>query len=146
MTNTNIKIYDASQKFADLFNFQSKLIDRYSVPYFCSKFLVITENWMYVIPDILKLLTKFGRRDMSNWQHVEEYRVSCLDATVSLLNRELVTGLGIRVKERYKGDIIDLEKVLRIVNRLVTCPEAFKSLFIYEKGMILHNDPTRSSL
>lgn len=62
---SNFISYDPSPVVTDLFNLECKLLNRYNVPYFCSKFLVITDNWLYFVPDPLKFVTKLGRRDMS---------------------------------------------------------------------------------
>lgn len=83
--------YDPSSRMADLFNLVCKLLDRYCVPYFCSKFLILSEGYMYFVPDPLKFLTKLGRRDMTNYKHVEEYRVSCVD--VKMMCNECVSNV-----------------------------------------------------
>lgn len=62
---SNFISYDPSPVVTDLFNLECKLLNRYNVPYFCSKFLVITDNLLYFVPDPLKFVTKLGRRDMS---------------------------------------------------------------------------------
>ena len=75
---------DKSGILADLFNMECKLLQKYEIPYFCSKFLIEVDGWVYFVPDILKIVTKFGRRDMNHYLHVEEYRISCMDMILSL--------------------------------------------------------------
>ncbi|XP_046616669.1 uncharacterized protein LOC124303475 [Neodiprion virginianus] len=103
----NYDLYDPSSRMADLFNLECKLLDRYTIPYFCSKFIISTDTHTYFVPDLLKVITKLGRRDMSNYEHVEEYRVSCADTLSLMLNEIIVDGLEQGITERYKGKITD---------------------------------------
>jgi hypothetical protein len=110
--------YNPSSRIADLFNLESKLMTLYSVPYFCSKFLIITEDWIYFVPDPVKFLTKLGRRDMSNYEHVEDYRISCVDMMSQLFNNRIHGELSLGVAERYKGRINDVQKLISILKTL----------------------------
>lgn len=138
--------HDPSRQIADLFNLECKLMDKYMVPYFCSKFLVTTESWTYLIPDPLKFVTKLGRLDMSNHKHVEEYRVSCVDTMKTLFNPLVAPGLSVGVKERYKGVIDDVSKLICILHTLCNDPKLFAGLFIHDKGIKLCYDPSASRL
>nr|UDL14011.1 MAG: RNA dependent RNA polymerase [Xiangshan martelli-like virus 3] len=138
--------YDPSKTVADLFNMECKLLDRYSIPYFCSKFLIITDEWIYFVPDPLKFLTKLGRRDMSNYDHVEEYRVSCLDIMKPLFNMLIVPGLSRGVMERYKGRISDCSKLISVFRNLCSDSKKFSKLFEHDIGTTLCLDPSRSKL
>lgn len=56
-----------------------KCFQNYEYMYFCSKFMLTIGNQFVLIPDPLKIVSKFGRHDLVNPDHVEEYRVSCMD-------------------------------------------------------------------
>nr|QHA33746.1 polyprotein [Atrato Virga-like virus 4] len=131
---------DSSKLIADLFNLECKLLQTYRVPYFCSKFLVTTDEWTYVVHDPLKFVTKLGRLDMSNYQHVEEYRVSCLDTMKSLFNPVVTQELSIGVRERYGGNLTDLTKLLCVLKSLCQSSARFASLFVHDRGVVLCKD------
>lgn len=137
---------DPSTIMADLFNLESKLLMSFSVPYFCSKFILIVDRVLYMVPDLLKLITKLGRRDMNNFDHVEEYRVSCCDAVRPLLNEHLMCALSAGVHERYGGEIVDCRKAVRIIKSLVSNRFKFRQLYVMEDGMNLCMDPSRSAV
>lgn len=128
---------DSSRLIADLFNLECKLLDRYHVPYFCSKFLVTTDEWTYLVHDPLKFVTKLGRLDMTNFYHVEEYRVSCIDTMKSLFNPVVSPRLSLGVQERYGGTFSDLSKVLNVLRSLCMSPEKFAALFVHDRGVTL---------
>ena len=65
-------MHDRNEICAMLFNLESKFFRSYKYPYFCSKFLIPIDGQFYLIPDPLKLITKFGRHDLVNHDHVEE--------------------------------------------------------------------------
>lgn len=75
----------------------------------------MTDNWIYFVPDPLKFLTKLGSRDMANYNHVEEYRVSCMDMMKPLFNEIIADRLSVGVYERYKGEINDCKKLIGIL-------------------------------
>lgn len=108
----NLLNYDPSSRIADLFNLESKLMIRYSVPYFCSKFILVTKDWIYFVPDPVKFLTKLGRRDMANYDHVEDYRISCVGMMSPLFNNKIHGKLSVGVAERYKGSVNDVQKLI----------------------------------
>ena len=93
----------------DPFNLESKLITRYSVPYFCSKFIVVNEDRIYFVPDPVKFLTKLGRRDMANYDHAEDYRISCANMISPSFSNRIHSKLPVIVAERYKGSINDVQ-------------------------------------
>lgn len=137
---------DPSRRIADLFNLECKLLRNFSVPYFCSKFLIQTPQWTYLVPDPLKFVTKLGRLDMANYKHVEEYRVSCNDTMSALFNPVVAEGLSIAVQERYGGDIADITKLINILRSLCSCPAKFASLFVHDYGVRLSFDPSTTKL
>lgn len=138
--------YDPSPIMADLFNLECKLMTKYSIPYFCSKFLIVTEKWIHFVPDPVKFLTKLGRRDMANYEHVEDYRISCLDVMTPLFNLETVDKLSIGVKERYGGEINDCSKLISILSTICSSKIKFSQMFAHDSGVILCYDPTRRKL
>lgn len=69
---------DKSLCFADIGNLECKFM-KYDFPYFCTKFVLIIKDYMYIVPDPVKLIMKLGRSDLLNFEHVEEYRISCED-------------------------------------------------------------------
>lgn len=84
---------DTSGAYADTFNFESKTFSHYKYPYFCGKFfLLAVEDGVYIVPDPMKTLTKWGRRDLRNDDHVKEFYISCRDGLAPLDN-ELVSDL-----------------------------------------------------
>lgn len=66
---TNIT-FDASGAYADTFNFESKTFSQYKYPFFCGKFMLPTDYGVYLVPDPIKTLTKSGRRDLRNKDHL----------------------------------------------------------------------------
>lgn len=136
---------DPSLMVADLFNLECKLLDKYEHPYFCSKFVVIVDNWIHLVPDLLKFVTKLGRRDLVNAAHVEEYRVSCLDSMKGLFNEDIIPYLNECLNERYGGFIGDATKVIRVINTYVSDSALFASLYVSE-GLQLCEDPSRPKL
>lgn len=137
---------DSSALVADLFNLECKLLECYEVPYFCSKFLISTPDWTYFVHDLLKFVTKLGRHDMSNYTHVENYRVSCVDTMRSLFNPVVAPGLTVGMQERYHSTFCDVTKVLAVLRTLCHDPKKFAALYLHDKGVILCNDPSASRL
>nr|WPR18885.1 MAG: RNA-dependent RNA polymerase [Virgaviridae-like virus 1] len=92
---------DLNQMCAALFNLESKFLRNYKYPYFCSKFLVPDGDGYSLIPDPVKLITKLGRSDLTNPEHVEQYRVSLQDIVKPYRNICLHEVLSLAVNERY---------------------------------------------
>nr|QHA33738.1 polyprotein [Atrato Virga-like virus 2] len=136
-----VEVMDSSRLIADLFNLECKLLDRYHIPYFCSAFIVPTPTWTYVVPDPLKFVTKLGRRDMKNFEHVEEYRVSCVDTMQSLFNMEVSQGLGLAIAERY-GGFSEVSKLQAVLRTICYSPELFATLFVHDRNVIIY-DPKK---
>lgn len=106
--------------------------------------MVITDNIIYFVPDPLKFVTKLGRRDMSNYDHVEEYRVSCCDMMLPLFNTLIIKGLSVGVHERYKGEISECGKLIAVLYTLSMDREKFSKLFVQDSNVKLCMDPSRS--
>lgn len=96
----NLK-YDYNRLCALLFNLASKFITCYKYTYFCSKFIIHLEDKTYFIPDPVKLVTKLGRSDLVNWEHVEDYRVSFVDLVQCFGDWRLYERLTAAVNETY---------------------------------------------
>lgn len=141
-----VEFSDSSALVADLFNLECKLLECYEVPYFCSKFLISTPDWTYFVHDLLKFVTKLGRHDMSNYTHVENYRVSCVDTMSSLFNPVVASGLTAGLRERYHCTLVDVTKVLAVLRTLCHDPCKFAALYLLDRGVILCDDPSASKL
>lgn len=137
--------YDATAALADWFNLESKLLDSYHFPYFCSKFFLLSEGWLYIVPDVLKTVTKWGRSDLVNREHVEEYRVSLCDSLKPFKNVLLHATIDEAIRERYKC-YLDTSKTVRVMVTYVEDPELFQSLFFIEDETKLMVGPSRPSL
>lgn len=120
-------------KFRSMFNLEVKHY-RYSVPYFCSKFLVsIDESSFRFIPCPLKMLVKLGRRDIRNFDHLEEIRQSLIDLTAEYNKLELCAVLDFAFEERYHITI-DTSTLLGTLYHLVRDAKAFGDLFYTDPG------------
>lgn len=140
------QVHDSSLLVADLFNLECKLLECYEIPYFCSKFLITTPDWTYLVHDLLKFVTKLGRHDMSNYEHVENYRISCVDTMLSLFNPVVAPGLTLGLQERYNCTLADVTKVLAVLRTICHDPNKFAALYLHDKGVILCNDVSASKL
>ncbi|XP_063232201.1 uncharacterized protein LOC134536419 [Bacillus rossius redtenbacheri] len=119
--------YDPSQRMADLFNLEAKLLKKYHFPYFCSKFLVVADGWLHFVPDPLKFVTKLDRCDIRDEQHLKEYATSCEDSMARMFNDLMAQKLAFGVSERYGGTIYDITKLLRVLHAVVA--RGLKDLF-----------------
>jgi hypothetical protein len=115
-----------------LFNFELKVFN-YTKSYFCSKFLIIVDDTWYFIPDPLKFITKLGRTDMMNEQHVKEYYMSCHDLMKNYSNPLLYDELSLAVAERYCLDF-DSSFAFRAISTVCNDEEQFCSMFMRKKG------------
>lgn len=133
----------ALDKLGYIFNLETKLLI-YKNPYFCSKFLVITPDRVYFLPDPLKLVSKLGRKDLKNFEHIEEYRVSLCDLIEPYADPFTALVLSDAVYERY-GGYSDLTIVLASLYKVINDPVAFKLLYELPEGKICL-DPSRPKL
>lgn len=134
--------YDSSGAYADTFNFESKTFSHYKYPYFCGKFLIPTENGIYFVPDPIKTLTKWGRRDLRNFDHVRQYYVSCRDGLEPLNNEHVVDGMCDALSERYGTDAGDYENLIRTMLAFTNSEEDFLNLFYEKAGGKYIQDPS----
>lgn len=134
--------YDSSGAYADAFNFESKTFTKFVYPYFCGKFLIPAEDGVYFVPDPIKTLTKWGRRDLRNADHVRQYYVSCRDGLAPLDNEYIMSGLCDALTERYGTESGDYEAFVRSMLAFVDDEDAFKRLFYTVKGGRYITDPS----
>lgn len=114
---------------AILFNMESKYFRNYKYNYFCSKFILQDlEGNVKLIPDPVKLVTKLGRHDLANWEHLEEYRISLEDLTKSYSNAIYYAPLSEAVCERYQVKH-NVAYVFPVIYNFMRNPELFKTLF-----------------
>nr|QZZ63341.1 hypothetical protein [Leuven Virga-like virus 1] len=135
---------DTIDVFQNVFNLEAKLFKRQYL-YFCSKFLVYDELWFFV-PDLVKLVSKLGRKDLRNFDHAEEYRVSLKDLLMDLNNKKVMQVLNEAINERYPSNIQDHTILVSNLMKLVSCRENFSELFYSEKGDKLCMDKKLPSL
>jgi len=91
---------DANLLFQECFNLDSKIFPFNSL-YFCSKFVLLTPSRSYVVPDPVKILAKLGRKDIRDYDHLEEYRVSLLDLTSDYDDIGIQMPMNYALLERY---------------------------------------------
>lgn len=135
---------DRSEIFSSYFNLESKLLS-YRFPMFCSKFMVSVGGWIHVIPDPVKVITKFGRSDMANYLHVEDYRRSCADYLRVFGDENVYGALSLAVTERYHTPMSDHSAIFALIRGLVADDAKFKKLF-EQPNDNLCMDPSRSKL
>lgn len=115
------------------FNMETKLIEK-DTPYFCSKFLVAPDDDHWIAaPDTVKLVTKLGRNDLVNFQHVEEYRRSCADLMSCYRNEYNYHAISQAINDRYslQGDHTHL---FRTIMGLIDDPFSFRDLYYIRDG------------
>jgi len=120
---------NVSDYMTHLFNVECKLL-RFKYPYFCSKFLIQTDGMTLLVPDPIKFLTKLGRKDIKNYTHLEEYRISCADNYSVYADENIYDQLSEAVIERYSLPISDLHTFFKTIYLLVSDSESFANLFV----------------
>lgn len=88
------------EKFSLMFNLETKEFD-YKNPYFCSKFLVMTDDTFVFYPDPAKLLIKLGRKDLKNFSHMKEFHASLMDLISQYSNYADLETVSNAIRERY---------------------------------------------
>ncbi|QKN22697.1 replicase [Erysiphe necator associated virga-like virus 1] len=139
-------MYDRNFLCANLFNLESKFFRNFQYKYFCSKFLLPVGDRVYFVPDLAKLLTKLGRSDLVNWEHVEEYRVSLCDLTKIYSNAAINEVFEAALRERYKCGPLQLGQVLSAIRFFVSYRAMFRTLYWMVPGSKLCHDPSRPKL
>lgn len=136
---------DAASVFAAVFNLEAKLLN-HSSWYFCSKFVLRVNDKYVVIPDPLKLVTKLGRSDLVNWEHVEEYRVSLNDLCTILNDLCIVAALNDALSDRYPSEVGDHTVLITNILGLLKSPDNFRKLYFTLPSDKLCMDPKRPKL
>nr|QHA33758.1 polyprotein [Atrato Virga-like virus 6] len=131
--------------FENTFNLEVKLFER-KYGYFCSKFLIFSNGRWYFLPDLLKIITKFGRHDLRNPEHVEEYRISMCDLLSVYNDTSLVPVFNEAFNERYPSPIIDHSHIIGVMLELVRSKENFAKLYYTKAGDKLCMDPSRPDI
>lgn len=119
------------KRFADVFNYEVKIYDKYRSIYFCSKFIVFdTAGDVYIIPDLFKMIKKLGRHDLKNKEHLVSYRKSVLDGLKDFIvpdrvKIEYVTALS----ERYNCEAFSYESLINALYNATIDDESFERLY-----------------
>ena len=127
-----------------VYNLEAKVM-HFSIPYFCSKFLLLVEDEWIFVPDTLKLIVKLGRCDLVDFDHVECYRVSFDDNLYYYKNVRFWPYISFAIADRYKitgeHDI-----VFRTLCSVVKDKETFAKLYYKPAGAVLGNISTKPKL
>ncbi|WAB51676.1 ORF1 [nege-like virus 1] len=103
-----IDVNEITRRLALIFNLEGKILT-HKTAYFCSKFLFNTwDSRFYLVPDFAKVLTKLGRSDLVNEDHVECYRRSLVDNCKAYGNELLYPYIDLCMQDRYgvKGSYV----------------------------------------
>nr|APG77744.1 RdRp [Hubei virga-like viurs 8] len=114
--------------------------------YFCSKFLIWDEGRFSFVPDPVKLLVKLGRRDIRNFQHLEEYRVSHVDLLKIYDDYRVCSLIGPAIQERYPTCVLNFSVVLPSIYYCFKSIDNLKKLFYSLPGDNLLRDPSFPTL
>nr|QDZ71189.1 hypothetical protein [Megastigmus ssRNA virus] len=124
---------DLSEVCANFMNLETKFLNCYNYPYFCSKFLLgVGENVVF-IPDPVKLVTKLGRHDLISPEHVEQYRISLQDLVKCYGDASCYEQLSLAINERYRVSG-QYDEVFSTIYNIVNDRDIFHSLFYTEAG------------
>nr|QQP18769.1 polyprotein [Soybean thrips virga-like virus 1] len=139
------KLTPRSDQCATLYNMVAKFYT-YKYMYFCSKYWLIIQNRLHIVPDIIKLIVKLGRRDLVNFDHVEEYRRSLSDLLSKYSDANINFDLSMAVAERYDMPFYDLTTVIEVIFTYVGSPMLFASLYYQAADAVINQDPSRPSI
>nr|QKW94174.1 polyprotein [Varroa jacobsoni virus 4] len=120
------------EKLACNYNMEAKVLT-YKSLYFCSKFLIpgVNGRW-YFVPDPVKLLVKLGRKDLKNFSHVEQYRISYVDLVNLYTDPFVYPALNQSVCDRYREsrtDVKDFYYMFAMIQAYVRDPDSFRQLY-----------------
>lgn len=138
--------HDRNELCALMFYLESKFFRNYEYMYFCSKCLITVGNQFLLIPDPLKIVSKFGRHDLVNADHVEEYRISCMDLFSVFSNAAINGPLSVALCERYSAPQRDFSLVFSTLYNMTHNRTSFHSMFYSLPGDVPWTDPSRPSL
>uniref|UniRef100_W8BUH7 Replicase large subunit n=1 Tax=Ceratitis capitata TaxID=7213 RepID=W8BUH7_CERCA len=117
-----------------IYNLEAKILN-YAVPYFCSKFLLLVDNEWIFVPDTLKLIIKLGRNDLTDFDHVECYRISFDDNLYYYKFPNFWYYISQAINDRYKL-VGEHDCVYMALLRLASNKENFSSLYYENIGHI----------
>nr|AYU75416.1 ORF1 [Tanay virus] len=115
------------EKFSQMFNLETKEFN-YVNPYFCSKFVVITERTFRFYPDPVKILIKLGRKDLKNFDHLHEFFTSMRDLVSQYDTLTDIQSISAAICERYSFPYDCTHHILNLVSVLNDF-SSFKSLY-----------------
>ena len=124
----NLRTQDATYLYENVANLECKMI-RHRIVEFCGKFLIPVEDGWAIVPNPFKAILKLGRRDMTNWYHVEAYRVSATDNLASLKSGHLGDDLARAMHERYELDWVNAEVLVSGLLEVASSMASFSRLF-----------------
>ncbi|APG77668.1 hypothetical protein [Hubei Wuhan insect virus 9] len=134
--DSEIFSYDKLQinhnRFSDVFNYEVKIYDKFTSFYFCSKFLIVSEERTYMLPDLYKLIKKLGRHDMKNREHVLSFRNSVLDSIKDFkVENDVMISYERSLNDRYKFEgAVSVRLIYESLCRIVYDSNNFEKLFI----------------
>nr|ASH89118.1 P1 [Aphis glycines virus 3] len=120
------------KRFADVFNYEVKIYDMYTSVYFCSKFIIYdSDNDVYIIPDVYKMIKKLGRHDLKNKEHLVSYRRSVLDGLKDFIVPDRVKIEYVKaLSERYKCPYFMYDTVVNALFSVAIKDENFEALYV----------------
>lgn len=129
---SNGKLQIDNLRFSDVFNYEVKVYDNYTSLYFCSKFLIVTQDGTYMLPDLYKLIKKLGRHDLKTREHVLSFRNSVLDSLKDFsIPIEIMLAYEKAMFDRYKfPGWFTMDTVYQSLCNLVYDPSGFETLYI----------------
>lgn len=134
-----------SEVYANVLNFEAKSLTTYKWPYFCGKFIVHDSLEIKVLPDPVRIITKLGRRDLRNYEHAEQYRVSTADLLKQITSIGDILLLNDAVMSRYPSCPDNFSMIQALIS-VVQDREKFLALFELPHGEKLCMDPSLPSL
>ncbi|ABX57121.1 58 kDa protein, partial [Cactus mild mottle virus] len=106
-------------------NFEAKLYKK-TYGYFCGRFIIPHSTGAIVYPDVLKVIAKLGAKDVKDFDHLEELRVSMCDTYKQLGNCAYVDLLYSAMTEVYPS-VVDPRFAINTVWKYLTDKRLFKS-------------------
>nr|AAF14300.1 p348 [Beet yellows virus] len=110
-----------------------------SVPYFCSKFFVMTGHDVFFVPDPYKLLVKLGAsKDEVDDEFLFEVFTSFRDLTKDLVDERVIELLTHLVHSKYGYESGDTYAALCAIHCIRSNFSSFKKLYPKVKGWVVH--------
>nr|QIJ70145.1 polyprotein [Pimento virga-like virus] len=134
MTIKDIDKHQLIHFYQKLFNLEIKLFD-FKSPYFCSKFFGLIDGRFWFAPDPVKLVTKMGRSDLVNFNHVIEYQRSLVDLTQIFNSYDVCLAVQSCLEDRYSFTD-DYTNFLNGLNSFIAS-DKFLDLFFERPGSVI---------